>query len=345
MPLLDLGSPGASFFLRATASLGLLLTVMGLNCFGPVFSLPVIDAARFGSLLLLQSFVCLGFVLFAFDINHLELSLFLQAISCLDVSFLAFSMAFLDSSIPVLDPAQLGVLVLLHALACPEPVPSTFGSSSLGLSPMALDLGSLGFLLMARSVSHTGPVFSAFALANLDVPLLVLDPVLPEMSLPPHSFQCSDSLSFLHGASHLDSLMLPFDFAVLEALPFLRSPAYLGSVSSAFSFSRVGFLILVPDTSQLGSPLFPQAFGQLGLPLLLFGRGSLDTSLLVSDSLGLDLFIFLHRLSHLGLPPMAFCIACFGLSPPVPDFAELESLLPSRGLARAGPVVLVLGIV
>lgn len=152
MPLLDLGSPGASFFLRATASLGLLLTVMGLNCFGPVFSLPVIDAARFGSLLLLQSFVCLGFVLFAFDINHLELSLFLQAISCLDVSFFAFSMAFLDSSIPVLDPAQLGVLVLLHALACPEPVPSTFGSSSLGLSPMALDLGSLGFLLMARSV-------------------------------------------------------------------------------------------------------------------------------------------------------------------------------------------------
>ena len=258
---LDFAHSDPCLLLRSFCCSDFIAFVPGLNRFGFVFLLPVIDDTHLELMLSLRCFGCLGFIFLVLDHAGSEFLISMRSWSHLDFVLSACKWTSLGSLIPVLDHVTLGLATLIRSRFQLDPLLSSLDSAR----PESLSL--------SRSCTYAGPAVFVFGWVTAGSSLFISDRIY------------SGFFALLQSHARVESSLSPLHIAHSEFLLFLRAMVRLGLVLPAISKVSSGSLLFVLDFLHLESVMLIHSFVRLALTLP------------VPDLLHLESMLPLHELS------------------------------------------------
>ena len=328
---LDFAKLDFPFLLRQFTHLEPAASIFGLSRAGFVFSLFLVDAATFSSLLSIQSLTCMGFAAPAMDFLRLDFSISIRSSGRVGSAVSAFDFLRLDFALFLRSYSRLDPSAFIPGLTRFDFLPSVFDAMTLGFtlslqshaylgpSSPALDVAHMGLLTLVRNpvcfdffvsvfgCSRPGSVFS----------LPVMDTVTIGSSFSPHSF------------ARFGSFVLTLDFVKIDSSLLLRQFAYAEPTVFLFGLSRpdLVFALSVVDVAIVELLLSLQSLAYMDLALPLLDYGHINSSMSARKFQRVDPAILVFGMSRPALSPSVFELVHYELSMLLKSFARSESLL------------------
>ena len=299
----DSSHVGSLSLLQSSARGGSTVLISGLSCLGFAFLPPVVNLAMPGPPFSARS------------LSKPALAVLVLAFARLESLMSARSMQRTSSSAPLCGISWLGLL--LPAMTSSDVglalLPRSF--SHPGSIVLMLASGHLGFLMSMQSTLHLDFVVSLSGSARVGscFPLLVIDLVHPDASLPPQN------------SGWAGSLMAALSFARFGPSLPIRDPLRPGFTAPALGCARVDFVsfLLVTNFASLGTFLPLQSFSHAGLAASALSSGCAGFLLSLRSIACGDSAVLVSGMSHPGL--------LFSL--PIADHACTGPVMFARSLA------------
>ena len=340
--LLDFTKSDPSAFLKSSSHSELFVFITGLTRADLCFSLPVLDKAHFGFLMLLQSMVQLEFALLVLDFLHLGFSTSARSMTCAGFALPTPGIARVDfvSTLLVIDHAQLGSLVFLQSFARPD------------LLTLPPDVTGLDLSILLQSLVHSAFTTSVFSCTAMGFSLFLLDMALIDLFMS------------LQSPARLDSSVSLFDVGCLgPPLPlqsFARcglTPFVVGLTCADFVFllfvlddCSLGpplpvqspicsdFVVPAPDFLHSDSALFLRSLCQTELPVSAYKSALMGSPLFLLGEAHPESLFFAQSFSHLGVFTSMFESASSGFVSSMRSFVRPDFAVSLLGSSRVGLV-------
>ena len=291
VPVLKFSEPGASSLARTVMQLGLLLLVLGKfvqrdGVWNIGNFLLIFRTATLESMFSAYSEAWLEGQLFVLDLAFLDSLLPIRNPGCIDLVMSAAGLCCVGSLAFVLDMCLAGSFLPLRSHARHGTALPALALSRLGASTSTTDVGRVGSVLPVRSFTQLEPVLLTCCSVSLDSFLSALDSLQLDLLLPLRSLSCADpSASPVH-TMHLGLFIFPQGPARANFLLILPGTSRSGFVFSTCGVVKVDFL----------SPL--RKFGHADLALLLLCSARAESLPLPPDLLHPDPLLFIHSFKH-----------------------------------------------
>eukprot|EP00913_Durusdinium_trenchii_P009304 g8743.t1 len=356
----------SSSSLRGFACAGPAISVLGSSCLS---SSPfVLDFVTVGFLTPTRSVSRMDLAMFALQVAHVGLPLFLRGYVWLGSQLLVMGMSRVGSIfvLPVMEGTKLGFATFLHSFARLSHVGLVIlvlDGCTLGLAlslhsffrsgsaAFVVDCAHLDSSLFLRSLAQIGSALLALKLASAGFPPLLRNLarvafMLLACGLARMGFVLlaldhilSGSVLPVKSSSWVGSVLFACDLAHVEPLPSSRSYLCLGSTSSACGASRLGsiFTLSVQECALFDFMSSVRSFSRLGFALFVTQFASPDSSTSLRQFAHMGLGTSILGQVRFELTSLVLDRTYLGFSSPLQSCAYVGSVPPAVALASFEP--------